>query len=293
MAISNSTTLNDLIGQIVSSEAQSAAYASRVMRPLVRATEVPPGAGSIVIPRFQALSVAALTEGVAPSSTTWSSDGVTLTPVERGVYVQISKRALHADPFSDLAPYGEQMGRALAQDEDNLILAAFGTTLTNKVNDQSSGAANIAGDDFLSAIAKLEAANAPGPYFAVFHPVSWSKLRATFDDAAAFANVGRQIVEGFGEGLTNMAGYVGAPYGVPCFISTKVPTFNGAGVADDSYCNYMFSREAMGYAYLKDLGVDVDDNVTARAFDLMGWYSGDGGLLVDTYAVQMEDDVDG
>src|SRR3982751_4215170 len=112
MPLSNTTTLNDLVGQIVSQDAQSAAYSARVMRPLIRTYIVPPGAGSIVVPRFAAVAVGSLTEGVAPTSTTMRTDGVTLTPVERGTYVQISKRLLHADPFQDLAPYGDQLGRA-------------------------------------------------------------------------------------------------------------------------------------------------------------------------------------
>lgn len=288
MSISNSTTLNDLVGQIVSASAQSAAYANRVMRPLVHAVEVPLGAGSIVVPRFQALTVSGLTEGVAPSSSAWSTDGVTLTPVERGVYVQIAKRVLHADPFADLAPYGEQIGRALAADEDELILDAV--SFTAIVNQQGGGASNVALGDFVNAIGTLESANAPGPFFAVFHPISWAKLRAELDDAGAFAAVGTRIVEGFGEGMTNLAGYVGSPYGVPTFISTKVNA-----VSDDanSYANLMFSREAIGYAFLKDIGIDVDDNVTARAFDLMGWYSGDAAELVDAWGVQIEDDIDG
>jgi hypothetical protein len=291
MAISNSTTLNDLVGEIVSNEAQSAAYAARVMRPLIRSTALPPGAGSIVVPRFQSLAVASLTEGVAPSSTTWSSDGVTLTPVERGVYVQISKRSLHADPFTDLAPYGEQIGRALSGDEDLLIL----TEMTENgvgtiVNEQGAGANNITLADLLSGIAALEAQNAPHPYYAVFHPTSWGKLRAELDDAAAFASVGQKVVEGFGEGMTNAAGFVGAPYGVPCFISSLV-----TDVTDDvaSYSNLMFAQEGLGYAFIQDIGVDVDDNVVARAMDLMGWYSGDAGTLVSNYIVEVQDDIDG
>lgn len=288
MAITNSTTLNDLVGQIVSADAQSAAYAARVMRPLVRATAVPPGAGSIVVPRFQALTVAGLTEGTAPSSTAWSTDGVTLTPVERGVYVQISKRALHADPFSDLAPYGEQIGRALAADEDALILAAMDPATI--VNEQTASANNVTLADFLSGIAALEAQNAPGPFYAVFHPTSWSKLRAELDDASAFASVGTKIVEGFGEGLTNSAGFVGAPYGVPTFLSTQVDATKDTNA---TYTNLMFGKEACGYAYIQDIGVDVDDNVVARAMDLMGWYSGDADELVDLYSVAIEDDIDG
>lgn len=138
MAISNSTQLNDLVGSIVSAEAQSAAYANRVMRPLVYSKALPPGAGSIVVPRFAAITVAGLTEGVAPSSHTLTSDGVTLTPVERGAYIQISKHVLHADPFADLAPYGQQLGRALAADEDALILDALSfATIVNEQDRKS------------------------------------------------------------------------------------------------------------------------------------------------------------
>lgn len=281
MAISNSTTLNDLIGEVVSSEAQSAAYSARIMRNLVRAVEVPQGAGSIVIPRFQSLAVGALTEGVAPQTTTWSTDGVTLTPTERGVSVEISKRALYADPFNDIAPYGEQMGRALAQDEDNQIL-----TLASGVATTIASGLFAAGPkaQFLNAISDLEQANAPSPYYAVFHPKAWALLRADLGDAATYANVGKQIVEGFGDGITNVAGYVGSPYGIPCFISTQVGTDGG----ETTHYNVMFSKEAFGYAYMKDIGVDVFDNVTGRKFDLIGWYCAAKAELVDLYAVRID-----
>jgi N4-gp56 family major capsid protein len=293
MAISNSTQLNDLVGQIVQSEAQSAAYSARVMRNIVHSVQVPQGAGSIVVPRFAKLTPASLTEGTAPSSTTWTSDGVTLTPAERGTYVQISKRVLWADPFGDLAPYGEQLGRALAEDEDDLIIdtiAASGAVSTI-VNNQGTAVANTDLADFRTAIATLEAADAPKPYYAVYHPTSWAKLVADLDDASAFASVGQQIVEGFGEGMPSLNGFVGAPYGVPTFISTGVPDDRHGG--QPSFVNLMFAKECCGYGYMQDLAVDVDDNVTARAFDLMAWYGGHASVLVAAYGVQIEDDVDG
>lgn len=282
MALSNSITLNDLVGQIVSRDVQTAAYSTRVMRQLVRNYNVPAGAGSIVVPRFQAVSVTALTEGVAPSSTTMSTDGVTLTPTERGTYVQISKRALHADPFQDLAPYGEQLGRALAQDEDAQVLTA--ATFTTKVG----SAVAIASDSpFRAAIAALEAANAPQPYAAVFHPLTWAKLRGVFANWATFASVGKQTVEGFGEGSPNQGnGYVGSPYGVPCYISTQVAAHP---VDTTARANVMFSKEALSLAFIQDIGVDVFDNVVARALDLMAWTSVDKAKLVDAYGVTIED----
>lgn len=284
MSISNSTQLNDLIGSIVDADAQSAAYGARVMRPLVRSTQIPQGANNITVPRFQKLTPVGLTEGAAPSSTTWATDGQTLTPVERGVYVQISKHTLYADPFSDLAPYGEQLGRALANDEDQVILnLASGTGFSNNVGSGLVDASSAKGY-LLSGIAQLEAQNAPFPYFGVFHPVTWGKIRDSIGDAAVMGTVGQQTVQGFGDGVTNLVGFVGAPYGLPCFISTQIAT-------DTLYHNIIASKEAIGYAYMQDISVDINDNVVARAIDAMAWYAGEAKELVDAYGVVIKDTV--
>lgn len=281
MAVSNSTTLNDLVGQIVSKDAMSAAYSTRVMRNIVSVYEVPLGAGSIVVPRFSGLSEGALTEGTATTSTTWNTEGVTLTPVERGIYVQISKRVLHSDPFADLSPYGSQLGRALAQGEDNQILGIMGSGVWT--TSKGTIGANISGQVFRDAIATLEAANAPKPYFAVLHPASWAKMISEFGNASVFDGVGAGIVTGFGEGYPSLNGYVGAPYGIPTFISTQVPTVGG------NRYNVMFSKEAIAYGFMKDIGVDVFDNVTARAFDIMAWRSAHQAILSANYGVSMID----
>lgn len=278
MAISNSTFMNDLVGTVVNSEALSAAYAARVMRKLVYSVQVPGGAQSIVVPSFSGIAVASLTEGTAPSSTTWETGGTTLTPLERGVYAQISKHVLYADPFSDLSPYGTELGRSLADDEDGIIAAEFANFTASDVT--ASGTVLTKGH-MLSGIAVLEANNTPGPYFGVFHPKAWASLRESLGDASVNAEVGKKIVEGLGVGFTNLNGYVGAPFGVPCFISTKVPT------AGSTYCNAIFGKTAVGYAYMQDIAVDVFDNVTARAFDLMAWYAGDAGTLRAEYGIQI------
>lgn len=282
MAISNSTDLNDLVGQIVAKDAISAAYGARVMRNIVSVYEVPLGAGSIVVPRFSGLTEGALTEGTATTSTTWGSDGVTLTPVERGIYVQISKRVLHADPFADLSPYGEQLGRALAVGEDTAILAIMGSGAFNSA--VGTLGVDISGKVFRDAIATLEAANAPKPYFAVLAPQSWAKMISEFGNASVFDGVGAGIVNGFGEGMPSLNGYVGAPYGIPTFISTCVPV----GGTANRY-NVMFSKQAVAYGYMKDIGVDVFDNVTARAFDIMAWRSAHQAIITKEYGVTMYD----
>lgn len=284
MAISNSTSLNDLVGSIVADQAVSAAYSARVMRNIVTTYEVPLGAGSITVPVFSGLSEGSLTEGTAPGSTTWNSDGLTLTPVERGIYVQISKRVLHADPFSDLSPYGEQLGRALAQGEDSQVLGVMGSGVWSTTAVGTLGV-NISGGIYREAVATLEAANAPGPYYCVMHPASWAKLVPEFGQGNVYDRVGKEIVNGFGEGFPSLNGYVGAPYGIPTFISTQVDSDT------DNIYNVMFSKQALALAIMKDIGVDVFDNVTARAFDLMAWRSAHQGLTNDAYGVTLIDAV--
>lgn len=277
MSVSNSTDLNDLVGQIVHDEALSYAYSTRVMRPLINAIQVAQGANTIVVPQFSGVYVQSLTEGAAPSSETLATTGVTLTPSERGAYVQISKHVLFGDPYTDLEPYGEQMGRALAEDEDKLITAlyAFGNTV-------GASGDTLTKDHFASGVSLLEAANAPHPYSAVFHPVAWASLRVSLADAGVNADVGKQIVEGFGDGVTNLNGFVGSYMGVPTYITTQINT-TGA-----KYNNMMFSKKAISYAFMQDIRVDVDDNIPARAFDLMGWYAGEAKEQVDAYGVLIE-----
>jgi len=182
--------------------------------------------------------------------------------------------------------------KQLAEDEDGLILDSMSGsgTLDTIINDNGTTPANTDLADFRTAISTLEAANAPKPYWAVYHPTSWAKLVADLDDASAFASVGQQIVEGFAPGFPSLNGFVGAPYGVSVFISTKIPATLGAGTI---YENFMFSPQAVGYAFLQDLGIDVDDNVTARAMDLMAWYSGDAAVIASDFGVQIHDDIDG
>jgi hypothetical protein len=282
--LTNTTSLNDLIGSVVAAEAQGAAYATRIMRPLVKSKQLPVGFGSVTIPRFGKITVAALTQATAPTIEQMTTDGVVLTPVERGALVRIAKTALRADPFSDLEPYGKEMGRALAEDEDALILAKM--IPATIINEQTSSSNDVTLDDFLAGISALETQNAPGPFFAVWHPTSWGKLRKELSDAAVYAAVGRTVVEGFLPGFPSLNGYVGSPFGIPCFLSTSI---DGSKDTAATWSNVLFSQEAVGYGYGQDLGIDVDDNIPCRAFDLMGWYTGHAEELVDLYSVCIED----
>ena len=51
----------------------------------------------------------------------------------------------------------------------------------------------------------------------------------------------------------------------------------------------MFSKQAVAYGYMKDIGIDVFDNVTARAFDIMAWRSAHQAVITKDYGCTMID----
>ncbi len=51
--------------------------------------------------------------------------------------------------------------------------------------------------------------------------------------------------------------------------------------------NAMFKKAAIGYAFMQDLAVDVQDNKVARAFDLMAWYAGKMEVVRPELGVQL------
>lgn len=291
MALSNVTTLNDLVGSVVDSLIQEYAYALEVMKPICRYKQVEEGYDSVVVPRWATIAIGPLTEATAPTAAALSTDGVTLTPTERGVLVTIGVRALRADPFNDLDPYAKTLGRSMGSDSDAQILAkmmhatnGFSTTVNN-----GGGAVDVTLTHFRTAIGTLLAANAPTPYFAVLHPESWRKIMGELDDAASFGIPGSQVVEGHGRGLPkDQQNFVAAPYGVPIYLSTNVDATRDT---NQTYSNVVMSQEAWGVARTFDMRVDVDKNVPARAFDLMAWYAQDQAELVDNYGLILEDQV--
>lgn len=288
MALSNTTTLNDLIGSVVDSLVQEFAYALEVMKPICRFRQIEEGFDSIVIPRWATIAIGALTEATAPTAAALSTDGVTLTPTERGVLVTIGLRALRGDPFDDLEPYARTLGRSMGADSDSLILADMEAKFSVTVND-GAGLVDVTLAFFQTAIATLLAADAPTPYFCVLHPGSWAKIMAELDDASAFGVPGSQVVEGHGRGMPkDQQNFVAAPFGVPIYLSSQVDSTRDT---NETYANIMMSQEAYGVARTFDMRVDTDKNVPARAFDLMAWYAQASDELVDAYAVVLEDQV--
>lgn len=291
MAKSNTTTLNDLIGSIVNALVAEYAYSVEVMSKLCTFRMIEDGYGSVTMPRWATIAVGALTQATAPTAAALSTDGVTLTPTERGVLVELSKSVLRADPFTDLEPYAQTLARALGEDSDSLILAKMqhATNGFSGVVNNGAGASDMTLAHFRTAIATLLAANAPRPYSCVMHPDSWAKIMDDLDDAGSFSIPGKDVVEGHGEGKPVRDDmFVAAPYGVPIYLSTQVDATRDT---NETYSNVMFSKEAWGIARKYDIRVDIAENVPARAYDLMAWYSQDQAELVDGYGVVIEDQV--
>jgi hypothetical protein len=292
-AMTNTTTLNDLIGSIIDAMVQEYSYARSVVKKLVTYKEIDNGYNSITIARWNSIAIGALTQSVTPDALALSTDGVTLTPTERGVVIKVSKTVLRADPFTDLEPYAKTLARALGEDQDSLILAKMAsnggaTGFANTINN-GGGTADIELEDLRTAVGYLLANNAPMPYYSVLHPVSWSKILPELDDVSAFATPGKNVVEGHGEGMPVAPdGFVAAPYGVPIYLSTKV---DAARDTAQTYTNVMFSSEAWALASTFPQRVEAQENKPARCFDVVAWYTQDNAELVDTYGTTIEDQI--
>jgi N4-gp56 family major capsid protein len=154
MAVSNTTTLNDLLPSIVA-EALFVASEKSIMRGLVRNYTLSAGQGkTVTVPIYPKVSAAALTEATAPSTTTISTDGATLTVSEVGLTATISDLAMMASASNVVADIGRLFGEAVARKMDTDLMALFMSFSTSTVGGVTTTATPAL---IFQAIAKLRA----------------------------------------------------------------------------------------------------------------------------------------
>jgi len=257
MTITNTTTLNDLLPSIVA-EALFVASEKSIMRGLVRNYTIAPGQGkTVTVPIYPKQTAAALTEGLAPSFTAISTDGVTLTVSEVGLTAQISDLAMMASSSNVVADIGRLFGEAIARKMDSDILSNV-ASLSAGVGGASTTATPAL---LFQAIAKLRAQgyDTSSDCAIVLHPnVAYdiaSTLTSTF--AAPASQIGN-------DALRN--GFMGTLGGVPVYQSSLV---NNTGTAGD-YNSVLFHRDAFGLALMQDIRIESQREATKRGFDIVG-----------------------
>lgn len=277
---STTTTLNDLLPQIVA-EAMFQANEKSIMRGLVKNFTMPLNSGkSIVVPTYPKMSAAAVAEGTDLSNTAVSTGGATLTVSEVGLMTTVTDLALRTSSSNVIADVGKLFGEAIASRIDKDLTALFGSFSTGV------GAADqtITVNKIFEAVAKLRQNGVPATDLAcVLHPLVAYDLKAAIG-TQAFAGGDLQT-----EALRS--GYVGTLAGVPIFESSNMTdaSDNDPGTTGD-YKGGLFHRDALGLAMMQDIQIEQQRDASLRATELVATAVYGKGEIFDSYGIEMEFD---
>lgn len=270
-----SATLDDLFVSIVA-QARFTAEEESLMLGLVTQYDIAGQAGkTIQIPKYPAVTAAALTEGTAPSESAVSTTSVSIDVSEVGNTVLLTDLAAMGagNPAQEL---GTVLGNAIATKIDSDLIGLF-----NGFSTQKAGGAGveITVADIFQAAATLRANKAPGQYSCVLHPYQAYQIKAGLTNTfahGALSDVGNRAMT---------TGYVGTVAGVNIYESANVAV-DGSG---DSI-GAVFAPEALAIAMKRDFNLETQRNATRRGTDMVATAIYGVGELEDTYGVILTSD---
>ena len=275
MANTTTTTLNDLLPQIVA-EAMFQANEKSIMRGLVKNFTMPLNSGkSIVVPTYPTVAAAAVAEGTDLSNTAVSTGGATLTVSEVGVMTTVTDLAIRSSASNVIADIGKVFGEGIAKKIDQDLMSNF-DNFSTEVGD---GTGAISVNSIFQAVANLRANGVPSTDLAcVLHPMIAYDLKAAIG-ASAYAGGDLQT-----EALRS--GYVGTLAGVPIFESSNMSNTGNAG----DYKGAVFQRDALGLAMMQDIQIETQRDASLRASELVSTAVYGHGEIFDSYGVEVHFD---
>lgn len=271
MAATTSTTLDDLFANIIA-QARFTAEEESLMLGLVTRYDIAGNEGKVIqVPKYPAITAAALTEGTDMTSTTVSTSSVDITVAEVGAQVVLTDLAAmgSGNPAQEL---GTVLGNAIATKMDVDLLALFDGFSTSI----GAAAQEITVADLFKAAATLRNAKAQGDIFAVVHPFHAYQLKANLTNTFANPNGG----DAQNTAMANS--YVGTIAGVDIYESANI-VIDG----NDDAKGAVFSREALAIAMKRDFQIETQRDASLRAFELNATAIYGVGELDDTYGVEM------
>lgn len=276
MAISgtNSTTLDDLFVNIVA-QARFTAEEQSLMMGLVTQYNIAGQAGKTVqIPKYPAITAAALEEGTAPSDTDVSTSSVTVTCAEVGNSVLLTDLAAMGagNPADEL---GTVLGNAIATKIDKDLIALF----SGFSGAFGAAGAEITVADLFKAAATLRTNKVTGSMAAVVHPFQAYALKAGLTNTFANPNGGDLQ----NEAMRN--GYVGSIAGIDVYESANV-----AIDANDDAVAAVFAPEALAIALKSEFNLETQRNATRRGTELVATAVYGVAELDDSYGVKITAD---
>lgn len=271
MAATTSTTLDDLFANIIA-QARFTAEEESLMLGLVTRYDIGNEAGkTIQVPKYPAITAAALTEGTDMSSTTVSTSSVDITVGEVGAQVVLTDLAAMGagNPAEEL---GTVLGNSIATKMDTDLIALFDGFSTAL----GAAAQEITVADLFKAAATLRTNKAQGEIFAVVHPYQAYQLKANLTNTFANPNGGDA------QNTAMVNSYVGTIAGIDIYESANI-TIDGSDDAKGA----VFSREALAIAMKRDFQIETQRDASLRAFELNATAIYGVGELDDTYGVEM------
>ena len=161
-----SSTISELYTEIVA-EALFVANEQSIMRNLVKNYTIIGGGKSVEVPIYATVSASAVSEASDLSNTAVNPSSVTITASEVGIMTTLTDLARNSASRNVAGDIGRLFGEAIAKKVDADLSALF----TGFSTEKGGGAgAEITITDLFEASAELRTANAPAPYYGVFHP---------------------------------------------------------------------------------------------------------------------------
>jgi hypothetical protein len=271
MAATTTTTLDDLFVNIVA-QARFTAEEQSLMMGLVTMYNIGNDAGkTIQVPKYPAVSAAALTEGSDMSSTAVSTSSVSITVAEVGAQVVLTDLAAMGagNPAAEL---GTVLGNSIATKIDTDLIALFDGLSTSL----GATTTELTAAYLFQAAATLRANKAPGRLVGVFHPYQTYALKANLTNTFANPNGGDLQ----NEAMRN--GYVGTIAGIDIYESANL-TVDGSGDAKGA----VFAPEAFAIAMKRDFNIETQRDASLRAWELNATAVYGVGELDDSYGVEM------
>jgi N4-gp56 family major capsid protein len=271
MAATTTSTLDDLFVNIVA-QARYTAEEQSLLRNLVTIYNIDAQPGvSVQVPKYPAITAAALTEGTDMSSTAVSTSSVSITVAEVGAQVLLTDMAAmgNGDPASEL---GTVLGNAIATKMDKDIIALFDGFSTSL----GSTTTELTAAYLFQAAATLRANKVRGRIVGVFHPYQTYALKANLTNTFANPNGGDLQ----NEAMRN--GYVGTIAGIDIYESANV-TVDGSGDAKGA----IFAPEALALAMKRDFRIEPQRDASNRAWELNATAIYGVGELDDSFGVEM------
>jgi N4-gp56 family major capsid protein len=271
-----STTLSELYTEIVA-EALFVASEQSIMRNLVRNYRIIGGGKSVEVPIYGAVSASAVAEATDLSNTAVNPTSVTITASEVGVMTTLTDLARNSASRNVAGDIGRLFGEAIARKMDADLSALF----TGFSTEKGGGAGvELTIQDLFEAGTELRSANAPGPYYGVFHPKQIFNVKKaltnTFAGSANIPDLGNEALR---------SGYVGQIAGIQIFESSNV-----AVDASDDSIGGVFSMDALGLAMMQDLKIEAQRDASMRADEIVATAVYGVGELHDTYGVKLTAD---